>query len=100
MSGGRELQLAGGCHFGFRWQSRDSLEHIRTEHSTKLGEPGFEAISDKKKLRDISCMSGGGNFNLQGGAIYVTTGVQITIRDTTFERNTAAKWVSEISSAF
>ena len=33
---------------------------------------------------------GGGNFNLQGGAIFADTNVQITIRDTTFESNMAA----------
>ena len=60
----------------------------------------IRAFSEKRTIPNFGCVSGGGTSNLQGGAIYAQTNVELTISDTTFKSNTASDDVSEISSIF
>ena len=86
-------------------------------HVMKLGETGpgksqlsfallfmsIRAFSNKKNYLNFSLHVGGGTSirnNLQGGAIYASSNVQITISDTKFESNSATAFVSEILTAF
>ena len=59
----------------------------------------IQALSNKRIISNFCCMSGGGNFNLQGGAIYAGSGVKVDIHTSTFELNTASS-VSAVFEAF
>ena len=55
----------------------------------------------ERNLVTFPACPGGGNFNLQGGAIYAkTNGAKVEIYTSAFERNSAPYGVSEVSSSF
>ena len=70
------LQLGAGC------KSRSQL-------SFALFFMPFRAFSDKKHYPNFRYVSGGGNFNLQGGAIYASSGANVEIHACTFKQNNA-----------
>ena len=107
MSGGGTSILQGGAIYAYGNGGTVTITISDTEFkSNTVGNYVsicIRFVLKRKKPRDISCMSGGGTSNLQGGAIYVwgnggTDVTLITISNTEFKSHIAQDNVSEILS--
>ena len=95
---GGTSNLQGGAIFA---QGTVTIVISNTEFKSNTASDAVSEISSLFGEKDTSwhfCMCGGGNFNLQGGAIYAGSGVDLKISSTTFERNQAGN-VSAIFEA-